>query len=378
MKKIKYLLSALLTFFIGVLSTNAADITTYISGANAVNPKEEFTVTIGINGASNIYGLSAAFSYDAEKLELINSTGESGFNLTLGSNLIVDTNQGLSGNFAIATLTFKAKESFVVGQSASINISNVEAGDGANVFSGTNASLNVTMQKPKSTNNFLSSLSLDKGNIKFNKNTTNYSLVVANNVTSINISATSEDSSAKVEGTGKKNLNVYANTFYVNVTSESGAKKSYVITINRQDSKGNTYKLSDENALSALVIEGYDLKFNKDVYEYKLEVEENVDALKVEATSISDKAKVEVDNPEKLVVGENKIVIKVTSESGEVRTYTVKVFKKEALDAPIITCPDVEKQAPCSHGAFITAIVVETIALIALIGYVIYDKEFKK
>ena len=73
MKKIKYLLSALLTFFIGVLSTNAADITTYISGANAVNPKEEFTVTIGINGASNIYGLSAAFSYDAEKLDYISS-----------------------------------------------------------------------------------------------------------------------------------------------------------------------------------------------------------------------------------------------------------------------------------------------------------------
>ena len=378
MKRIKYLLVALMMFVVGA-TTAFASVTTYVSGPSSITPGQQFNVTIGLNGGVNIYGVQAAFNYDSDKLELIGSSGASGFALTLGSNLVVDTAAPQNGNFAIATLTFKAKDTFAIGTSANVSLSSVVAGDGENDIPGTNGSLSIAMTAPKSSNNYLSNLTVDKGEIRFNKNTTNYSIVVNNDVKSVNITATAEDSKATVSGIGQKNLNVYANTFYITVTAENGAKKSYAITINRKDEDGNAYKLSDDNALSSLIIEGYEIDFDKDTFEYEINVDENVNSINITANAANGKAKVEIDNPEELVIGENIITIRVTSENGEERSYIVKVFKKENVKIDkdeVDNVPKIEKEE--SNVGYLVTIIIESITILGLIGYIIYDKKFKK
>lgn len=62
-----------------------------------------------------------------------------------------------------------------------------------------------------------------------------YTLSVSNDVTSINVKATAEDSKATVNGAGKHDINVGENNIDVIVTSESGEENKYIIKVTRKD-----------------------------------------------------------------------------------------------------------------------------------------------
>ncbi len=94
--------------------------------------------------------------------------------------------------------------------------------------------ITVKVTEPKSKNNNLSSISVD-GYKLVKKSDTSYTLDVGNSVSKITIKATAADSKASVSGTGTKSLKTGSNTFNVVVTAESGAKKTYTITVNRKD-----------------------------------------------------------------------------------------------------------------------------------------------
>ena len=116
-------------------------------------------------------------------------------------------------------------------------------------MSGNGSSITISVVAPKSSNNNLKSLSLDKGNINFQKNNLNYSITVDYNVSDITINASAEDSKASVSGTGKKNLALYNNNFQVVVKAENGSTKTYNIEVIRKDEKGNIRELSNDNSL---------------------------------------------------------------------------------------------------------------------------------
>jgi hypothetical protein len=103
-------------------------------------------------------------------------------------------------------VTFKAKAAFAVGESTQVGISNVVGSDGTADISAAGSSVTIKMEAPKSTNNFLSSLSINQGTINFNKTTTSYTVIVNNDITSVVLNATAEDPKATVSGTGTKNL----------------------------------------------------------------------------------------------------------------------------------------------------------------------------
>ena len=94
--------------------------------------------------------------------------------------------------------------------------------------------ITVKVTEPKSKNNNLSSISVD-GYKLVKKSDTSYTLDVGNSVSKITIKASADDSKASVSGTGTKSLKEGKNTFNIVVTAESGAKKTYVITVNRKD-----------------------------------------------------------------------------------------------------------------------------------------------
>lgn len=88
---------------------------------------------------------------------------------------------------------------------------------------------------------------------------------------------------------------------------------------------------SNNNDLKSLTVGAYELtpEFSSDVTEYNLKVDENVDVLQVEAEPEDENAEVEVTGNDNLLMGTNKIEIKVTAEDETVKTYIINVTKGE-------------------------------------------------
>ena len=84
---------------------------------------------------------------------------------------------------------------------------------------------------------------------------------------------------------------------------------------------------SSDNNLSKLEVEGYSIvpEFNKDVTEYKLTVDQNVEKIKINASANHKKASVSGAGEVNLSLGENTIEIKVTAENGNEKKYKVIV-----------------------------------------------------
>ncbi len=92
-------------------------------------------------------------------------------------------------------------------------------------------------------NNYLKTLSVSGYSLTptFAVNTTtSYSLIVPESVSSVTISATTVSSKASVSGTGKVSLSSGTNTVKVVVTAQSGATRTYTLTIVRGTASGNS------------------------------------------------------------------------------------------------------------------------------------------
>lgn len=95
----------------------------------------------------------------------------------------------------------------------------------------------------QSANNWLKSLSIDGYSLTptFSADTTSYSLIVENDVTSINVAALAADTSASISGRGSHQLSVGDNVINIVVTAEDGGTKTYTINIVRKEKdSGNT------------------------------------------------------------------------------------------------------------------------------------------
>ena len=207
----------------------------------------------------------------------------------------------------------------------------------------------VNRPAPKSSNNYLTSLTTNVGTLRFNKNTSNYTLIVNHNVTSASINAKTEDNKATISGTGTKQLRVYGNTFTIKVTAENGAVRNYRLNIVRRDASGNAGALSKNNNLSSLHVEGCDIDFNKDVLEYRCEVDSLVDNVTVIANAEDPKASVDIGQLSSLSIGNNEIHIRVTAENEETKLY--KLIVRRSGDAPLLYEMDLKKALETHSGS---------------------------
>ena len=93
----------------------------------------------------------------------------------------------------------------------------------------------------KSSNNWLRGLSVDGYSLTptFAPDTTDYSLIVDNSVTSINVSANAADSNASISGNGKHQLAVGNNTINIVVSAEDATTRTYSINVVRKAADNN-------------------------------------------------------------------------------------------------------------------------------------------
>jgi hypothetical protein len=325
MKKLFFSLFVVILIGLNIQSVFAASFTAKMSAPKSILAGEQFTVTLGVGEAVNYYGVSGIVNFDSNALTLVSAVGTNGFTVTNGSKLVADSVEGKSDAFNFATLTFKATANFVVGTSTSISFTGTKASDGSSDFSGSDASVSISMSAPKSTNNYLSSLSVSGATINFDKNTLSYKVIVENSVASVTLSASTEDPKASVSGIGTKTLKDYSNVFNIVVAAENGTKKTYSVNVVRKDASGNAGALSKNNNLATLTITGFELSFSTDKLDYALEVDNTVTQVEVKATVADTYAKMVISNSESLVVGNNTLTVTVTSENGDVKVYTVIV-----------------------------------------------------
>ena len=159
---------------------------------------------------------------------------------------------------------------------------------------------------------------------EFNKNTKSYKVTVPTTTDKINISSTlssSKSSYVSVFGNRTVNLKYGKNTILIKVKSESESIRTYEIIVTREDNR------SSNNYLKNLNISNGEFKFDKKVNEYAVTVKNEVENINVTGEVEDSKSKVTGLGNYKLKEGINNITIKVTAETGSVRTYTLKVIR---------------------------------------------------
>ena len=180
----------------------------------------------------------------------------------------------------------------------------------------------------RSSNNYLKELNITNTKIDFRKNTTEYSLVVPNNVNEVTVTANVEDLKSKLTGTGKYKLKEGANTIIVEVKAENETIRKYTIQITRISDNVNNEHVS--NKLTKLEVKNYNINFESSIREYSLEIGDETE-LDISFIPETKSSSVLVVGNKELINGSVVKVI-VTSIDGNQNEYNINIIKKETQE----------------------------------------------
>lgn len=210
----------------------------------------------------------------------------------------------------------------------------------------------------------------------FNKNNLTYTVIIPEDVTSIEINAEPEVEGAIVRISGNTRLTRQENTVTVRVTAKDGTSRAYSITV---------LKASEVNLkLDSLQIEGLELNpvFDEDTFYYTSSlVDTELTSLNVNAVANDETANVEVIGADNLVDGENLINI-IVSNDDETTIYQVNVDvdmlgeKEKEVDNVITRVRKIINYALWGFAGFLLFIVL--ILIIVLIRKIIKRKKYGK
>lgn len=92
---------------------------------------------------------------------------------------------------------------------------------------------------------------------------------------------------------------------------------------------------SNDNYLTNLTISNGSINFDKEVFEYEVDVENDIESISIGATPSDKLATVSGTGDFALSVGENVFKVNVTSENGDIREYSLYVNRKEKQEEDI-------------------------------------------
>lgn len=238
-------------------------------------------------------------------------------------------------------------------------------------------SSNDTTTEQESSNANLSNLGIRPNDFSgFKPGTTTYNVTVPEDVESVEVYATAQDSAATVSGTGSQTLAYGENTLSVVVTAEDGTTKTYTINVTREgeeetgETEGETEII---NGLSNITIGDLELSpaFKKDVYEYTVKYIGENTSLDIQAVPTDPDYTVEILGNEDLKEGENIITILVADgEGNNVATYQLTV-NKSLVDEEALAKEEEERQQQEQRKMFMIAGGIIAIILIIVIIIVI-------
>jgi len=183
----------------------------------------------------------------------------------------------------------------------------------------------VKINKLKSTNVYLSSLTIDQGTLTpvFNKETTSYTVNVGTEVDAITLTGVAEDSKSTVLGDGVKSLNPGDNTFVITVQAEDGVTtKDYTVVVTREQKSILT--------LSDLTIDGVTIDdFSSSKTTYTITVPYSKTDITIDATASDSDATLSGNGlgTHTLTNNSETFTFMVTAQDGSTQTYQVTVNK---------------------------------------------------
>ena len=346
----------------GKLQNISVDALDVVSGADIVSINGEYTNVLAndsvvSNGDKIGYFKVKSSGYGSAKVSIsINAKDESGNNVsvkagTYSFNILspvatlssITINSSLISGFNSNTYKYNIsdinEESITLGAVPTVSGTTVSGIGNKKLSCGAN-SVNInTVSTDKSKkltytlninrvcddNVSLKGITLSSGSLMpaFNADTLEYKVSVDTNTEKISINPLKDDKQTVTGAVNDAKLAFGDNSFQIKVTSQSGKTKIYKIIVNRADDRSN-------NALlSSLTIDNGKLNFDKNIFVYDVRVLNEIDTINVVAASEDTKAKVDLETPKKLTVGDNKVVVKVTAENGSTQEYIINIKRLE-------------------------------------------------
>lgn len=332
-KSIAVVAILIMCLFTFPIVSSAANVTTNV-GKTTLNVGETTTYTVKANNCAGRFSMTSS---DASVVAIEGTTSEYLDNTSL-------------------SVTLRAKKS----GTATITVKYIAADYDTGIDDENSKSVKITVKDPTpppnngggnsgSGDNNLKSITV--AGKKYTNPSTDFTVNVEAGVTSAEVSAEASHGSAKISGTGRKELSTGTNTVSITVTAENGAKKTYNVRIrrladtsnqtpNKTDNQNNNQQPTEPDnqpeeptapellRLTYLLIEDVELtpEFNSEVFEYTANVI-NKDSLEIVKVVNKEDAVVEITGDKELVDGENIVIIKLTKED-EVVEYKITVNKK--------------------------------------------------
>ncbi len=237
MKKVKYILFGFFTSVLFLITAQASNVSASISGPSSavVGETVKFTVTLRASGSTlGICTFDVALS---------------NFNVP-GSSIQLDDKCYGKSSYSYS-FSYKVKSS----GNATITVknSNIVLDDESRAYPTASKTIKVITKEEQlaslSDNNYLKSLGVEGYSLtpEFNKDTLEYTVNVEESVEKIVVTAEKEDGRASITGIGEINLNELNGKINIDVISQRGNKKTYMINVNIIDSNPIKKNLNGES-----------------------------------------------------------------------------------------------------------------------------------
>lgn len=241
-----------------------------------------------------------------------------------------------------------------------------------NEFEEVSVSVNITR---KSSINNLHSLNASVGTFDtaFDKDVTVYTLTVPCDIKEVILSGSLEDTLSTVDGLFKYELTEDKTTAIITVTAEDGSTKVYTVYIVKEKPSvvptPVVYYYSSNNYLKTLEAKGYEIKFDRDILEYELSVNNDVKSLDITAIAEDSRSRVEITGNENFKTGKNTVIISVKAENGDVREYKLIVNRKNTTTTTLT-----EEEESGSTAEKVVIIILIVLVVLGLL-YLIFKKD---
>lgn len=201
----------------------------------------------------------------------------------------------------------------------------------------------VTRVDDRTSDNTLSDITLDVGEINFNANVTDYKIEIPKSTTTVDVKSTiASDKASYVPGYEPDIIDINGDTTVklIKVKSETGSTRTYVLTFVKE---GTDIISKESLQIEDLVIPGVYMPFEENVANYSLSVGYETDIIDINSTLKDDSSVASVSIKKKndteykavsnkgigLDVGENFIEIIVIDKENEESHYRLTIIRKE-------------------------------------------------
>ena len=234
MKKVfKYLFVMLfsLGFFIGEVNAAGYSVTTTSNTVTVGN-----TITLSVKGTD----IAGKFSISTSNSSVVGISSGSIWVDNNTQSITLKANKVGSATITIVPVDVSSYSGGTITGNKTVTITVKEK---TTTSSGGN-----TTVKPKSSNSYLSSLTVDGYELdnKFDKESLEYSVTIKEGTEKIKINAQLADSSAKVSGIGEVLVSEGLNKFNIVVTAENGSKRTYVLNVTVLEYKPIIVKIEND------------------------------------------------------------------------------------------------------------------------------------